>query len=74
MSGFSADMGDHAIYVWPAYAAFAAIFIGLFVWARMASAREKARLAKLETARSETRWAIKALARARGATPRPAPG
>lgn len=55
MSGFSADMGDHAIYVWPAYAAFAAIFIGLFVWARMASAREKARLAKLETARSETR-------------------
>lgn len=48
LAQFSADMGDHAIYVWPSYAAFALIFIGLVVWVRSVSAREKARLAKLE--------------------------
>ena len=48
MGGFSADMGAHAIYVWPSYAAFLVIFIGLVIWVRAAGAREKARLAKLE--------------------------
>ena len=55
MGGFSADMGDHAIYVWPAYAAFAAIFVALVLWVWLSGAREKARLAKLEAMRSETR-------------------
>ena len=48
MGGFSADMGDHAIYVWPSYAAFILIFIGLAFWVRAVGAREKARLSKLE--------------------------
>lgn len=48
MGGFSADMGAHAIYVWPAYAAFAVIFAGLVLWVRATGAREKARLEQLE--------------------------
>ncbi len=51
MSGFSADMGAHAIYVWPAYAASVVIFAGLVIWVRAAGAREKARLEKLEAAK-----------------------
>ena len=51
MGGFSADMGDHAIYVWPSYAVFALIFIGLILWVRAAGAREKARLEQLEANR-----------------------
>ena len=54
MGGFSADMGDHAFYVWTSYAAFAVIFAGLAIWARAAGAREKKRLAKLE-AKTETK-------------------
>lgn len=42
------DMGDHARYVWPAYAAFAVIFAGLAIWAWRGAAKTREGLARLE--------------------------
>lgn len=49
---FVFDMGDHARFVWPAYAACAAIIIGLFVWIGRGNARARARLEALEKDRT----------------------
>ena len=51
MGGFSADMGAHAIYVWPAYGAAALILLGLILWVRAAGKRAEADLRSLEQAR-----------------------
>lgn len=42
------DMGAHAPFVWPAYAAFVLIIGGLFWWVLAANARARARLSELE--------------------------
>ena len=49
---FVFDMGDHAIYVWPSYAAFAVIVAGLFLWIGRANAKARARLEALEKDRT----------------------
>lgn len=45
------DMGAHAIFVWPAYAAFIVLFGGLVWWAASSNARARARLETLEKSR-----------------------
>lgn len=45
------DMGAHARFIWPAYAAFVVIFVGLAVWAWRGNAAAKAELEKLEAKR-----------------------
>lgn len=45
------DMGRHAIYVWPAFGAFAAIFALLFIWVWVTGARARALLERLESQR-----------------------
>ncbi|MEM8752531.1 MAG: heme exporter protein CcmD [Pseudomonadota bacterium] len=42
------DMGDHAVFVWPSYAAFLAVFAGLAIWAWRGSAKTRESLARLE--------------------------
>ena len=42
------DMGRHGVFIWPAYAAFAVIFLGLFWWAVGSNARAKAKLDAME--------------------------
>ncbi|MEM7523846.1 MAG: heme exporter protein CcmD [Pseudomonadota bacterium] len=42
------DFGAHGRYIWPAYAAFAVIFIGLVVWAWRGSVKTRAGLERLE--------------------------
>lgn len=42
------DMGAHGLYVWPAYAAFAAVFAGLAFWAWRGAAKTRAGLKRLE--------------------------
>lgn len=45
------DMGAHARYVWPAYAAFAVIFAALVIWVWRSGARARAELKRLEDGR-----------------------
>ncbi|MGB0507535.1 MAG: heme exporter protein CcmD [Pikeienuella sp.] len=45
------DMGAHGIYVWPSYAAFAAIFLGMAAWTIVSNRRARTRLAELEARR-----------------------
>lgn len=50
---FVFDMGDHARFVWPAYAAFVVIFSGLCLWVRMSSKKARAELERQEQARGK---------------------
>lgn len=45
------DMGAHGAYIWPAYAAFAAIFVGLYWWIASANARTRKKLEEMERKR-----------------------
>ena len=45
---FVFDMGRHGVYIWPAYAAFAAIFVGLGWWVIRSNAKARARLEAME--------------------------
>ena len=45
------DMGAHAPYVWPAYAAFVVLFAGLIWWAATSNTRTRDRLETLEKSR-----------------------
>lgn len=45
------DMGAHALYVWPSYAAFVVIFGGLWLWVWRTGARAKAELEARERER-----------------------
>lgn len=42
------DMGEHALYIWPSYAAFIVTFGGLWLWVRITGARAKAELERRE--------------------------
>ncbi len=48
---FVFDMGAHARFIWPAYAAFLAIFAGLALWAWVTAGRARAELEKREKRR-----------------------
>jgi len=45
------DMGAHARFIWPCYAAFVVIFGGLAIWAWRGNTAAKAELEKLEKRR-----------------------
>lgn len=47
------DMGPHGLYIWPAYAAFALVFLGLALWAGRSAARARAELERRERMREE---------------------
>ena len=45
------DMGPHGAYIWPAYGAFVAIFVGLYWWIASANARTRKKLEEMERKR-----------------------
>lgn len=51
------DMGAHAAFVWPSYAAFVVIFGALAWWAISSNAKSRARLETLEASRKSAETA-----------------